>query len=524
MKVCKVAEVRNLDKEAGRKFGLSPEILMENAGQAVYFVILREFGIKNKRFSIFCGSGNNGGDGFVVARKIYSNAGEVKVFILGNKANLKDEARKNFEIISKMKIEIYNVKSVESIKPFILQSDAIIDAIFGTGLTRNIEGVYRDIIQLINESGKKVFSVDIPSGINGDTAEIMGTAIKADWTVTFGLPKIGNILYPGYDYCGKLYLSHISFPPSFYNLSSLKTEINFPLDFPVRLKDTHKGNYGKTLFIAGSSGYLGAPYFSAFSFLKAGGGLSYLATPKSISPFLANKGSEIVFLPQKETISGSIALNSQSGLLNFSEKVDMVVLGPGLSLNEETQRLVRELVKKVKKPLLIDGDGITAISEDIEIIKERKNKTILTPHLGEFSKITKIEINKIKKNKVDILRETTKELNAIIVLKGAHSLIGYPDGRVFVNMSGNPGMATAGSGDILTGTISCMYGLGLSIEEAVRMGVFIHGLAGDLASKDKGEDGITAQDILDYLPLAMKYYRDNFNKICKNFYKSIYLV
>jgi len=524
MKVCKVVEMRSLDEMAGEKFSLSPQILMENAGQAVYFVILREFGIKNKKFSIFCGSGNNGGDGFVVARKIYSNGGEAKVFILGDEAKLKSEAKKNFEIISKMGVKICDVKSVESIRLFILQSNAIIDAIFGTGLTRSVEGIYKDVIQLINESGKKVFSVDIPSGINGDTAEIMGTAVKADYTITFGLPKIGNIIYPGYANCGKLYLSHISFPPSLYDISSIKTEINYPLELPVRFKDTHKGNYGKTLFIAGSSSYLGAPYFSAFSFLKAGGGLSYLATPKSISPFLADKGSEIIFVPQKETISGSIALNSQSELLSFSEKVDMVVIGPGLSLNEETQRLVRELVKKVKKPLLIDGDGITAISQDIKIIKERENKTVLTPHLGEFSRITKIEINRIKKNKVDILRETTKKLNAIIVLKGAHSLIGYPDGRVFVNMSGNPGMATAGSGDILTGTISGIYGLGLSIEEAVRMGVFIHGLAGDLASKDKGEDGITAQDILDYLPLAMKYYRENFNEISENIYRSIYLV
>jgi len=284
------------------------------------------------------------------------------------------------------------------------------------------------------------------------------------------------------------------------------------------------GSYGKALFIAGSSNYLGAPYFSALSFLKAGGGLSYLAAPRSISPFLANKGSEVVFVPQEETHSGSIALRNEDELLELSEKVDMVIMGPGLSLNEETQKLVRRLTKEIKRPLLIDGDGITAIAQDTQIVKERENVTILTPHLGEMAKVTGIKIEKINKNKMEVLRKTTGELKAIIVLKGAHSLIGYPDGKVYVNMSGNPGMATAGSGDVLTGTIAAMFGLGLSIEEAVRMGVFIHGFSGDLAAKDKGEDGITAQDILDYLPLAVKHYREEFDELSRDIYGSVHVI
>ena len=199
-------------------------------------------------------------------------------------------------------------------------------------------------------------------------------------------------------------------------------------------------------------------------------------------------------------------------------------MGPGLSLNEETQKLVRRLTKEIKRPLLIDGDGITAIAQDTQIVKERENVTILTPHLGEMAKVTGIKIEKINKNKMEVLRKTTGELKAIIVLKGAHSLIGYPDGKVYVNMSGNPGMATAGSGDVLTGTIAAMFGLGLSIEEAVRMGVFIHGFSGDLAAKDKGEDGITAQDILDYLPLAVKHYREEFDELSRDIYGSIHVI
>jgi NAD(P)H-hydrate epimerase len=423
-----------------------------------------------------------------------------------------------------MPIEMSRVSSIDHVIPEFLDCDVIVDAIFGTGLVRKVSGIYKDVIQLINDSQSTVFSVDIPSGINGDTGEVMGAAVEADFTVTFGIPKLGNVFLPGYEHCGKLYVSHISFPPALYNSDSMKVAINSPLELPRRLRDTHKGNYGKALFIAGSASYFGAPYFSALSFLKAGGGLSYLATPKSISPFIANKGSEIVFVPQKETPSGSLALENKNGLLKFSQTVDMVVLGPGLSLTKETQELVRELTPKINKPLLIDGDGITAIAEDLGKIKKRKAPTILTPHLGEMSRITKLEISEINKNKIDVLQRTARELNAIIILKGAHSYIGYPDGNVFINLIGNSGMATAGSGDVLTGTIAAMYGLGLVLEDAVRMGVFIHGFSGDVAAVDKGEDGITAQDILDYLPETMKLYRENFADISENLYESIFVV
>jgi hydroxyethylthiazole kinase-like uncharacterized protein yjeF len=524
MKVAQVDEMKDLDRRATEEFGISEDLLMENAGQAVYFVMLQEFGIKNNKFVVLCGGGNNGGDGLVVARKIHSNGGEVKVFLLDDETKFRGAAKRNFEIISRMPIEMSKVDSIDSIITEVLDSDAIVDAIFGTGLVRKVSGTYKDVIQLINESQSTVFSVDIPSGINGDTGEVMGVAVKADYTVTFGLPKLGNMLYPGYEHCGKLYVSHISFPPALYNSHAIKVAINNPVELPERARDTHKGSYGKALFIAGSSSYLGAPYFSALSFLKAGGGLSYLATPKSISPFLASKGSEVVFVPQNETPSGSIALENKNELLKFSQTVDMVVLGPGLSLDKDTQELVRELTPKITKPLLIDGDGITAIAEDLGKIKRREAPMILTPHLGEMSRITKMEISEINKNKVDVLQRTARELNATIILKGAHSLIGYPDGTVFINVSGNSGMATAGSGDVLTGTIAAMYGLGLALEDAVRMGVFIHGFSGDVAAVDKGEDGITAQDILDYLPETMKLYRDNFTEISENLYESIFVV
>jgi hydroxyethylthiazole kinase-like uncharacterized protein yjeF len=524
MKVSRVEEMRNLDRRATEEFGITQQILMENAGNASYFVILKEFGVKGKRFVLFCGVGNNGGDGFVVGRKIHSMGGEVKVFLLGDRDKLREPAKSNFDSISRMPIEVHDVESIDQLKGAAFHCDAIVDAIFGTGLVRETSGIYRDTIELINESKKKVFSLDIPSGVNGDTGEVMGAAVKSDYTISYGLPKVGNMLYPGFDLCGKLYVSHISFPPSLYEADSIKVHVNALVRLPQRDKDAHKGSYGRALFISGSPSYLGAPYFSALSFLKAGGGLSYLATPRSISPFLASKGSEVVFLPQKETGSGSLALESKEELLEFSKGVNMVILGPGLSLDSGTQELVRELAKRIEVPLLIDGDGLTALAGEIELVRAREAPTILTPHSGEMARITKMGVSEVNRDRINVLQETARELNAIIVLKGAHSLIGYPDETVYINTSGNPGMATAGSGDALTGAIAAMYGLGLPIGEAVRMGVFMHGLSGDLAAREKGEDGITAQDIVDYLPNALRYYRANFEELSENFYESIYVV
>jgi hydroxyethylthiazole kinase-like uncharacterized protein yjeF len=524
MKISTVEEMRNLDKSAIEDFGIPQEFLMENAGEAVYFVILHEHGIRNKKFSVFCGIGNNGGDGLVAARKIFSSGGDVRIYLFGDETKFKGAAQKNWKIISKLPIHVTHVDSMESIKRELHRCDAIVDALFGTGLTRNVEGVYKEAIRLINSSQKPVFSIDIPSGINGNTGQAMGESVRANYTVTFGLPKRGNMLYPGFASCGKLYVTHISFPPSLYNQDSIKVEMNRPTELPPRDKKGHKGTFGDVLFVAGASSYLGAPFFSAMSFLKAGGGYSRLASPSSLTPFIAGKGSEIVFVPLEETTSVSIALNNKQKLLKLAEGVDMMVLGPGLSLDEETKELARQLTKEITKPLLIDGDGVTAISEDPTCVKDRKAPTVLTPHPGEMSRLVQTSIGEVMKDPIASVQKEAKNLNALIVLKGAHSLIAYPDERVFVNMSGNSGMATAGSGDVLTGTIAAMYGLGLDLEDAVRTGVFLHGFSGDQAAGEKGEDGITAQDILDFLPLALKKYRNDHDGVTKNFYQSLYFV
>lgn len=507
MYVSSVAEMRAMDRTAIDTYGMAEALLMENAGHAAYGVLAQMCDIGNATCLMFCGVGNNGGDGFVVARKIHSAGGGVKVYVLGDLNAFKGAAKTHLEMLCRLPIDVQSLSSMAAMQADLDRCDVIVDALFGTGLSRPVEGQYREVIACINTGGKPVLSLDIPSGVHGDTGQIMGTAVQADCTITFGLPKVGNLLYPGYTLGGKLYLSHISFPPALYHSDTLKIAINQPIPLPTRDVSGHKGDFGDVLFIAGAASYYGAPYLSAFSFMKAGGGYARLATPAAMVPFLAAKASEIVYMPQTVTPAGSMALANKASLLDQARKEDMMVLGPGLSLEAESQQLARELVRDVPTPLLLDGDGLTALCQDKQMIHQRQAPTILTPHMGEMARLTGLSVQDIQANRVDVLQQTAEALGAYIVLKGAHSLIGYPDARVFINMSGNSGMATAGAGDVLTGTIAAMFGLGLPIPEAVRMGVFIHGLAGDLVAAEQGEDGLTAQDILMALPQAVQMCR-----------------
>jgi hydroxyethylthiazole kinase-like uncharacterized protein yjeF len=504
MKIATVDEMRFMDRYAIEKLGIAEEILMENAGLAAVRVLQDKIGIRNKKFVIFCGTGNNGGDGLVVARLIHSRGGRVLVFSLGDENKYRGAAKTNSRIIGKLPIAVIKLKDAAEARNAVAHCDTIIDAIFGTGLDRPVAGLAADVILLINKCKKKILSLDISSGINGTTGDVLGAAVKADYTVTFGLPKSGNLLYPGYDLGGELFVSHISFPPSLTENNDLRIATNVYVPLPKRRAEAYKGSMGDVLFIAGAANYYGAPYFTAMSFLKAGGGYARLAAPQSMIGKLAVRGREIVYLPQEETAAGSIAHTCKKKLLEAAAKVDLVVIGPGLSLAEETVKLVKELAAAIKVPLLIDGDGLTAIAEAPEILRRRKAATILTPHLGEMARLTEKSAARISGNKIAILREATDKFKATIVLKGAHTLIGTQKGDVYINLSGNAGMATAGSGDVLTGGIAAMYGLGLKPEEAARKGVFLHGYAGDLAAAKKGADGITAKDIMEFLPQALK--------------------
>ena len=470
MKVSSVAEMRALDRKAIEGFGISEDLLMENAGEAACRVLECEAGAASKRVLVLCGVGNNGGDGFVMARRLHAAGSDVKVFVVGDDRRLRGSALKNREILSRLPIRVETLREIGPLAPDLAACDVIIDALLGTGLSRPVTGPQAELIERINNSDKTVLSLDIPSGVHGDTGALMGAAVRADLTVTFGLPKRGNLLWPGFGLCGLQYVSPLSFPPSMIEAAGLEVSVNVPLSLPQRDPQGHKGTFGDTLFIAGAGSYFGAPYLAAMSFLKAGGGYARLAAPAAMTPFLANRGPEIVFVPQKETHAGSIAVANKSALLELSRRVDFVVLGPGLSLDSESQQLAREVAADVDKPLLIDGDGITALCAEPSIFQSRLAPTILTPHSGEMARLTGKSASEIEADRIAIVQETAARLGAIIVLKGAHSLIATPKEQVFINLSGNSGMATPGSGDVLAGVIAAMAGLGLDMAEAARMG------------------------------------------------------
>lgn len=524
MKVTTVEEIRELDRRATADHCVPPLILMENAGNAAFHVLLREVGVEGKSFGVLCGSGNNGGDGLVVARKLHSSGAQVKVILLCDPGSYRGSAETNFEMLAQSGCQVESQPSPVAIREAIAHCDVVVDALLGTGLTGDVKGSFEAAIEEINASSAITLSLDIPSGVDGNTGQVQTVAVCADYTVTFGLPKRGNFLYPGAGLAGRLFVSHISFPPSLYRTSTVEVSLNDPPALPKRRVDGHKGTFGDTLFIAGAASYFGAPALAALAMLKAGGGCSRLATPRSVVPAIATVGPEIVFTPLEETASGSLALSNRDRLLELSDQVDFVVVGPGLSLDGETQALTRRLISGIDKPLLLDGDGLAAIEQQPEVVRKRPYPTILTPHAGEMSRIAGVPIRDLKRDPIGVLQSVAQDVDSVVVLKGAHSLIGFPDRRVFVNTSGNSGMASAGSGDVLTGTIAAMFGLGLPFDEAIKVGVFVHGFAGDLAALERGEDGITARDVLEYLPSATKAYRRDHATLARTFYNSVKVV
>ncbi len=507
MKVCNPEEMRLLDERAVSDFRIPEATLMENAGLAGYLAWIDHRPAHIRRNLVVAGSGNNGGDGLVVARHLHAAGEPVAIALTAKAEKLRGAALINLTSVRALGIPLHNVASAKELGTLIDGETAVIDGLLGTGISRPVEGIFADAIATVNSRATWILSLDIPSGIHGATGTVMGSAIQADCTVTFGLPKRGNLLYPGFSHCGNLLLSHISFPPDLREAPEVVVATNDSIPLPERDPRGHKGSFGKALVVSGASHYYGAPLLSAMSVLKAGGGYSRLAAPGSLIPHIAGRGPEIVFHPLPETDAGSLSMRGVHQIIEIAASVDFVILGPGLSLENETMALVRRLVTEIDKPLLIDGDGIAALNNLNDRLKHRRAPTILTPHLGEMSRLTSTPVSDISNDPIAAVQAASQACHSYVVLKGAHSLIGYPDGRVFINLTGNPGMATAGSGDVLTGTIAGIFGLGLSLEESVRNGVYLHGSAGDLATQSKGADGIVATDIMEHLPLALKQER-----------------
>ncbi len=511
MKIGTARDVRRLDNSVITDYGVAQPVLMENAALAARDVIARRWSIKNRDILIVCGSGNNGGDGFALARLLYARGAAVSLLMAGDPGKMTGAAADNYQIVRQLPLEILQLDS--SPQPPLLNKldfnrySLIVDALFGTGLSRNLEGRLALLTDRINESDTPVLSLDIPSGVSADTGEILGSAVRAEATVTFGIPKRGNLLYPGAAIGGALYYSEISFPPEVTGDEAMTLSVNIPPNLPPRNPAGHKGSFGKVLIIGGSPNYRGAPTLAAGAALKSGAGYVRLAVPAELVPQIFAMVPEAVFLPQSGT--GPMGAEHLPELLELALDADAVVIGPGLSTDPESVRLAREFIAAAEAALVVDGDALTALAGREELCRERDYPTYLTPHPGEMARLLGSSVSEIEARRVETALEAADRYGAAVVLKGAHSIITDPSGSAWINLTGNSGMGTAGSGDVLSGLVGALaatHGAHSAIADPLRLGVHLHGLAGDLAAETIGPMGMTATDILSYLPVALLEY------------------
>lgn len=500
-------EMRSVDRIAIEDMGIPGVVLMEHAALSVLAEIERSLGdvIKGKKFAVFCGRGNNGGDGLALSRLLIQKGAECYVFLSGTMEEIGGDAGINLSILRGMGgyiAEITQKENIKFIEKQIRESDVIIDAILGTGIKGEVKGINRDLIEFINTVDKPVVSVDIPSGLNSDTGRPMGVAVNSDITVTFGYPKIGEVIYPGVEYTGRLVVADIGYPVRIIKeinpAGRLTTGDELPL-IRKRGRNTHKGNYGHVLVIGGSKDFTGAPVISSMAALRSGAGLVTMAVPSAIAGTITGRVPEVMPLPLRDE-GGYLGEGALEELFGLFSRFDVVAVGPGLGRGESVKSFMNGLVSNCPLPMVIDADGLNNIEPSL--LTGAKGPVVVTPHPGEMARLTGRRTEEINSDRISSAREFSGRYKAVCVLKGARTVIAYGD-RYFISTTGNPGMATAGSGDVLTGVIAGLTGQGYAAADAAVLGTYVHGLAGDMLKEKIGEYGMTATDIASYIPLAI---------------------
>jgi NAD(P)H-hydrate epimerase len=506
MKLVTAAEMRELDRRTIEEVGVPALVLMENAGRTTYQVLRREFPDLAGPVAVVAGRGNNGGDGFVVARYLANDRVPVTVFLLAEKGQVQGDARVNLEILGRMGVEVVEVLTEADLSPAVhhlSRADLIVDALLGTGLNSPVRGLMAALIDRLNHLRPPILAVDIPSGLCADTGEPLGAAVEADVTVTYGYPKLGQILPPGRDYVGRLWQADISIPPAL--AEAVKVELAEADDLrrllPLRPFASHKGTYGHLVVLAGAEGKTGAATLTAEGALRAGAGLVTAACPASLNDILEVKLTEAMTLPLPEA-AGARAFGRQSlePLLEFMAGKSALALGPGIGTHPETQELVCQVVRRLPQPLVIDADGINCLSRGPRCLPEAVGPRIITPHPGELARLLKISTQEIQARRLQIAREVATEYKVYVVLKGAQTVVAAPDGRASVNPTGNPALASGGAGDVLTGLIGGYLAQGLTPWDAARLGVYLHGLAADYLVEQAGHQGLIAGDLTAVFP------------------------
>lgn len=506
MKLVTSAQMRAVDHETIVNQGIPGPELMENAGKGTAEGILEllDNNPEETTVVIFCGKGNNGGDGFVVGRYLHQEGVNVVIFYLGTPENLSPDAKLNFESAQKCGLDMFEVKTIADL-PENLDCDIVVDALFGTGFEGTPRGLAGEIIEYINRQEVTIVAVDMPSGLNADNGRHEGAVIEADCTFTMALPKYGLYLSPGRELSGVVEIVPIGVPDMVVEKFNLVNELITPDDvielLPERKPDGHKGDFGKLFILAGSNGLTGAAVMAGESAVRSGVGLIKVGCPKTTQPVLAIKLTEVMTVPLPDVAKkGALALRGLGEIRQYIEEHDAVIIGPGLGRHHETFELVRRILSRLETPAIIDADGLNALAGHLELIKNCPAPLVLTPHPGEFKNLMGEAVPDDYLEKADLVRKYSSLWGVVIVLKGSPTLVAAPDNLCYFNQTGNSGMATGGSGDVLSGIIGSFLAQGMKTLEASLAGVFIHGLAGDLAAEALTERAMKAGDIIDYLP------------------------
>jgi NAD(P)H-hydrate epimerase len=502
MRVLNAAQMREADRRTIEEIGIPSLVLMENAGrQTVAAIEAMHDDLQERRVAVICGRGNNGGDGFVVARTLLQRGVDAFVFLIGRVADVRGDARTNLEILGRLGLTVVEIADSQDWELHLTEVTSctlIVDAIFGTGLSAPVSGLVESVIADINASGIPVVAVDLPSGLSADTPEPIGNSIQAGLTVTLGAPKLPLVLPPGEMRCGDIVIADIGIPDDVLDAVEgprveLLTRAGMRELIAPRAPDSHKGDYGHVLIVAGSLGKTGAAHLAATGALRSGAGLVTVACPAGCLPIVAALGPEYMTEPIQERDGGLDPL-AVDRILEMAR--DVIAIGPGLGQSHETKAFVKLLVDRATTPLVIDADGLNAFSDDPDRITGREGRdVIITPHPGEMARLVGMSADEVQASRLEIARNFAVAHHVYVVLKGHRTLLATPDEKVFINPTGNPGMATGGTGDVLTGMIAAWLAQLLDAEAACKLAVYLHGMAGDLAEADEGEVAMTSADL-----------------------------
>jgi ADP-dependent NAD(P)H-hydrate dehydratase / NAD(P)H-hydrate epimerase len=503
------AEMRAFDATAIQDYGIPGVVLMENAGRTTFQMLRKHLGgdVRDLRVAVVAGPGNNGGDGYVIARYLLNHGADVGTFLLSPRDKIHGDALINLLVLEKMTPHVFQISDPESLEQAICgwhESDVIVDAILGTGLSSEVRSPYREAIEAINAAPAVILSVDLPSGLDADTGDVLGCAVKADLTATYGFRKLGTALYPGLLYCGAIDLVDISIPLLAVEKNPPKAMLYTVPDAEqyqmLRLNaEAHKGVFGHLLVIGGSPGKTGAPAMAAKAGARVGAGLVTVGVPTSLNPILEAKLTEEMTEPLPETVTGFLGEASAERILSLAQGKRCMILGPGMSTEEGIPQLVRTILESYEGWLLIDADGLNALADDPGVLKTTKARVVVTPHPGEMGRLLGKSSSDVQADRVGVARKFATDYGVWVILKGAGTIIASPDGAITINSTGNPWMASGGQGDALSGILGGLLVQNILPEEALPFGVYLHGLAADNLLEKHGPAPILATDVIEEL-------------------------